>query len=112
MKLLCGIEVSTRVRKNPPHVHKPGVCFSIDDFKAEIDEIQPDPEESSSEEEVEAEEGSESEDESESQNNMNHRMDPDRRMSRIRRRRQNPNQKPQRSQIPNDYFEFSNKVNL
>ena len=64
VKLLCGIEVSTRVRKNPPHVHKPGVCFSIDDFKAEIREIQPDSEASSFEEEVETEEGSESEDES------------------------------------------------
>ena len=54
MKLLCGIEVNTRVRKNPSHVHKPGVCFSIDDFKAEVDAIQPDPE-ASSEEEVETE---------------------------------------------------------
>ena len=32
VKLTCGIEVSTRRKKNLPHVHKPEQCFSIEAF--------------------------------------------------------------------------------
>ena len=33
VKLTCGVEVNMRKRK-PEHVHKPGVCFSVDCIEA------------------------------------------------------------------------------
>ena len=32
VKLTCGIEVSTRQKKNLPHIHKPVECFSVESF--------------------------------------------------------------------------------
>ena len=32
VRLTCGIEVSNRRKKNIPHVHKPGTCFSTESF--------------------------------------------------------------------------------
>ena len=32
VRLTCGIEVSNRRKKDIPHVHKPGKCFSIESF--------------------------------------------------------------------------------
>ena len=36
MKLTCGIDVSTRRKKNLVHVHKPGECFSIENIPTKL----------------------------------------------------------------------------
>ena len=64
VKLTCGFDVSTRQRKNPPHVHKPGICFSTDGPGLNLDEVPVEP--SESEEESEQDSGSASPEECES----------------------------------------------
>ena len=65
VKLTFGFDVSTRLRKNPPHVHEPGICFSTDSLNLNLDGIPIEP--SESEEESEQESGSESVNSSESE---------------------------------------------
>ena len=60
VKLTCGFDVNTRLRKNPPHVHKPGICFSTDGLDLNLDEIPIEPSESEEELESESVESSES----------------------------------------------------
>ena len=66
VKLTCGFDVSTRLRKNPPHVHKPGICFSTNGLGVNLDEIPIEPSESEQESGSESVENSESESASES----------------------------------------------
>ena len=49
MKLTYELKVSTRLRKNTPHVHSPGICFSTDGLGVNLDEIPIEPFESEQE---------------------------------------------------------------
>ena len=70
VKLTCGFDVNMRLRKNPPHVHKPGICFSTEGLDLKQDEIYIEPsesEESESAEESEVESESTADESSESE---------------------------------------------